>query len=96
METKSSFSVPRERDFTQTKARPAVCLPAASVRDVLLDQLEYLIGHQAGKPCQPGCPECRRLEHAEEWLLLPFRQARHRTTWFQFGTPDKDGAGKRT
>jgi hypothetical protein len=50
-------------------SRPAGPAP---LTDVLFDQLEYLVGHAAGN-CSEDCRDCRRLQMASDWLLLPFR-----------------------
>ena len=44
---------------------------AASLADVMFDQLGYLLAHE-GRRCPPECPECHRLGKVKDWLLLPF------------------------
>jgi hypothetical protein len=54
---------------------PGPCyLEPAPLREVLFDQLEYLLAHTA-EDCPPGCMDCGRLQQVKSWLLLPFRTA---------------------
>jgi hypothetical protein len=46
-------------------------LPPPALFDVLIEQVEYLVGH-AGD-CRPGCAECARLEQLKCCLLQPFQ-----------------------
>ncbi len=50
--------------------------PASAV-DVMLDQLQYLLGHD-GRTCPIGCNDCVRLKQVERWLLQPFRSSGRR------------------
>ncbi|HZT32651.1 MAG TPA: hypothetical protein VFA33_22365 [Bryobacteraceae bacterium] len=52
--------------------RPAVFLNPAPLVDVLIEQVEYLVGHLS-RACPPRCPDCARLERAMVYLLKPFR-----------------------
>jgi len=36
------------------------------------EQMEFLVAH-AGQACNPGCPECSRLEQVKRYLLQPFQ-----------------------
>jgi hypothetical protein len=49
-------------------------LEAASLTQVMFDQLEYLVAH-AGGNCALDCADCERLQQVKSWLLLPFRPA---------------------
>ena len=58
-------------------AGPGQCyVPAAPVAEVMVDQLEYLLGHSAQR-CAPDCVDCGRLQQVRNWLLLPFHTATH-------------------
>ncbi len=48
----------------------SIYLADAAVLDVMLEQIEYLVGHGGG--CKPNCPDCRRLEQLKTCLLQPF------------------------
>jgi hypothetical protein len=50
--------------------RASTYLPAATLTDVLFEQLDYLLTH-AGN-CLPGCSDCGRLEQVKRCLLQPF------------------------
>ena len=45
----------------------------ASLREILVEQLEYLATHHAANACPAGCVDCARYSQVENWLLLPFR-----------------------
>jgi hypothetical protein len=49
-------------------------LEPASLLDVMMEQLEYLVEHRDGN-CGSGCPDCARLEQVQSSLLRPFRPA---------------------
>jgi hypothetical protein len=51
-------------------------LPAASMSDVLLEQLQYLIDHtEQGLVC--SCPDCRRYQRVRSILLEIFDATLH-------------------
>lgn len=50
----------------------ACYVDSAPLKDVMLEQLRYLLSHQS-PGCPPDCSDCTRLQGAESWLLLPFR-----------------------
>ena len=55
-----------------SNARTPWCfLGAATLLEVMQEQLGYLLGHGDGR-CPTGCPDCARLEEAKECLLRPF------------------------
>jgi hypothetical protein len=47
-------------------------IEAAPTRNVMFDQLEYLLTHES-QGCPAGCRDCIRLREIEGWLLQPFR-----------------------
>jgi hypothetical protein len=52
-----------------------VCyIEAAPAMNVMFDQLEYLLAHEA-QGCPAGCRDCIRLREIEGWLLQPFHTA---------------------
>jgi hypothetical protein len=53
-------------------ARAACYTGPAPLREVMFEQLNYLLAHK-GKTCPSGCPDCIRLEHVKFWLLEPFQ-----------------------
>ena len=72
-----------DRSLSNTADQPPIAKPAAiernvdnlkaaSLIDVIYEQLEYLIGHFDGT-CSPDCIDCRRLGQVINWLFLPFR-----------------------
>jgi len=50
-------------------------ITSAPLRDILQEQLDYLIGHSF-ESCAPGCEDCVRLQQVQGWLLMPFRGKR--------------------
>jgi hypothetical protein len=56
-----------------TSPGQAIRLGTASPEDVMLDQLQYLVGHKKNHSCPPRCPECARLKRVKRSLLQPFR-----------------------
>ncbi|SPE37959.1 hypothetical protein SBA3_2740009 [Candidatus Sulfopaludibacter sp. SbA3] len=54
------------------QARVACYTGPAPLKEVMFEQLDYLVAHNSGS-CPNGCPECARLEHIKFWLLEPFR-----------------------
>jgi hypothetical protein len=53
-------------------ARTATYTGPAPLREVMFEQLDYLLAH-TGKACPTDCAECIRLEHVKFWLLEPFQ-----------------------
>jgi len=47
-------------------------LPAASIVDVLFEQLAYLLAHNTDGNCITECPICTRLDHVSRTLMIPF------------------------
>lgn len=54
-------------------------IEAASVMDVMFEQLEYLVAHRS-PTCPQGCAECARLAQVESCLLMPFEATRSKTS----------------
>lgn len=52
-------------------ARASCYTGPAPLREVMFEQLDYLLAHKE-KGCPSGCAECIRLEHVKFWLLEPF------------------------
>ena len=50
-------------------------IDSAPLRDILQEQLDYLIAHSS-ESCAPGCEDCVRLQQVQGWLLMPFRGKR--------------------
>jgi hypothetical protein len=48
----------------------------APVLDIMVEQLHFLAEH-VSEECSPDCPECTRITHVRNWLLLPFRPAKY-------------------
>ena len=71
-ERQTSEAAGEQNATSETLARNSSFAGPAHVTDVLFDQLQYLIGHDAGN-CSTECPDCRRLQMVTDWLLLPFR-----------------------
>jgi hypothetical protein len=55
----------------RTAPAPARYIEPAPLKDVMIEQLQYLVSH-ANRKCAPGCPDCIRLEQVSNCLLLPF------------------------
>ena len=53
------------------RAQRPLYIPPAQAAAVIREQMNYLLDH-VGPGCRPGCPDCLRLAHIEDWLLLPF------------------------
>ncbi len=47
-------------------------VPPATLADVLIEQIEYLLAH-GGDGCPKGCADCARLSGVEALLLRPFQ-----------------------
>jgi hypothetical protein len=75
--------VPQMKSNRAPKANTSVAAAAvrsacyagpAPLREVMFEQLDYLLAHPCGT-CPSGCSECARLEQIQYWLLEPFRMA---------------------